>query len=360
MATILLVGTRKGLFVGRAEDDRTAWTWDPPAFPMQEIYSVAVDTRGGSPRLLAGATSPHWGPQVFRSDDLGATWTETPGGAVRFPEDTGVALERIWQLRPAPADQPGVVYAGTEPSALFRSTDGGETFELVRGLWDHPHRPTWAPGGGGQAIHTVVPHPSDEQVVTVAMSTGGVYRTEDAGDSWTPFNRGIGAEFIPGESPEFGQCVHKVAVDAGDPDRLYAQNHGGVYRSDDAGRSWQSIAAGLPVDFGFPIVAHPHRPGTVFVFPLVADIERFPPEGRPAVWRSDDAGESWSETGPGLPDEAHTVVLRDAFASDTAEPLGLYAGSRHGAVWVSADEAATWTEVRRNLPDVLCIRAAQV
>jgi hypothetical protein len=357
---LLLAGTRKGLFIGRSDPEREKWEWDEPLFPMQELYSVGIDRRGGSTRLFAGATSPHWGPQVYRSDDLGGTWEETPGGAIRFPADTGTSLERIWQLRPAPDDQPGVVYAGTEPSALFRSADRGEHFEMVRALWDHPHRPDWRPGGGGQAIHTVVPHPTDPETVTVAMSTGGVYRTSDGGESWNPFNRGIGADFVPGETPEYGQCVHKVAMDAGEPDRLYAQNHGGVFRTDDAGASWHSIAEGLPSDFGFPIVAHPRRPNTVWLFPLVADIERFPPGGKPAVWHSDDAGETWHETGPGLPPEAYTAVLRDAFVTDTADPLGLYVGTRHGSLWVSNDEGGTWSEVRSNLPDVLCVRAAVV
>lgn len=358
--TIVLVGTRKGLWIARSDDQRSAWEWGAPQFPMQEIYSVCIDDRRKVPRLLAGATSPHWGPQVYRSDNLGKTWEETPGGAIRFPEGAEASLERIWQLRPAPASQPGVVYAGTEPSALFRSEDSGESFSLVRGLWDHPHRPTWYPGGGGQAIHTVLPHPKDAAKLTVAMSTGGVYRSDDAGETWKPVNRGIGAEFIPGESPEYGQCVHKVARDAGNPDRLYAQNHGGVFRSDDAGESWVSIAEGLPGDFGFPIVAHPTRSGTVFVFPLVADIERFPPGGRPAVWRSTDAGHTWEETGPGLPAEAYTSVLRDAFVCDSAERAGLYVGTRHGSVWASNDEGSHWAEIRSNLPDVLCVRAAQI
>jgi photosystem II stability/assembly factor-like uncharacterized protein len=354
---ILLAGTRKGLFIGRSDERREQWRWDPPVFPMEEVYSVAIDDRGLAPRLLAGSTSMHYGPQVLRSDDLGRTWDQSHTGTVRFPTGLGASVERVWQLAPSPADG-DVVWAGTQPSALFRSDDRGETFALVRSLWDHPHRPEWGEGFGGQAIHTIVPHPTDPDVVTVAMSTGGVYRSTDGGASWTPHNRGITTEFLPGEPPEFGQCVHKVAADAEDPDRLYAQNHGGVFRSDDAGRSWTSISEGLPADFGFPIVAHPRRGGTIYVYPLVGGAERFPPQGRPAVWRSQDAGASWEETGPGLPQEAWTAVLRDGFSTDRAEPVGLYVGTRHGAVWSSNDEGATWSEIRANLPDVLCVRAA--
>lgn len=356
--TVLLIGTRKGLFIGRSDAARQDWSWDPPVFAMEEVYSVAIDARGPAPRLLAGTTHMVFGPRVCRSDDLGATWDESHHGTVRFPEDVGESVERVWQLQPSPAEG-GVVWAGTQPSALFRSDDRAESFSLVRSLWDHPHRPQWAAGFGGQAIHTIVPHPTDPDVVTVAMSTGGVYRSEDRGGSWVPHNHGIRVDFMPGEEPpEFGQCVHKVAADAGDPDRLYAQNHGGVFRSDDAGESWTSISEGLPADFGFPIVAHPHRPGTVYVFPLTADIERFPPGGKPAVWRSDDAGETWHETGPGLPPEAWTVVLRDAFSTDTADPAGLYVGTRHGSLWASNDEGGTWAEIRTGLPDVCVVRAA--
>ncbi|KAA1376457.1 WD40/YVTN/BNR-like repeat-containing protein [Aeromicrobium fastidiosum] len=355
--TILLAGTRKGLFIGRSDEHRSAWTWDAPTFPMEGVYSVAIDDRGDTPRLLAGATSMHYGPQVFRSDDLGRTWDESHSGTVRFPEGLGASVERVWQLQPSPADG-RVVWAGTQPSALFRSDDGGETFELVRSLWDHPHRPQWGEGFGGQAIHTVVPHPTEPDIVTVAMSTGGVYRSSDRGETWQPHNRGITTEFLPGEPPEFGQCVHKVAVDAGDPDRLYAQNHGGVFRSDDAGRSWTSIDEGLPCDFGFPIVAHPHRAGTVYVYPLLGGDQRFSPGGRPAVWRSQDAGHTWEEVATGLPPEAWTSVLRDGFSTDRADPAGLYIGTRHGAIWASNDEGSTWTEIRSNLPDVLSIRAA--
>jgi len=355
--TVLLAGTRKGLFIGRSDAAREQWHWDAPVFPMEEIYAAAVDTRGPTPRLLVGSTSWHYGPMVYRSDDLGRSWDESRTGTVRFPPDLGASVERVWQLQPSPADG-DVVWAGTQPSALFRSDDRGETFELVRSLWDHPHRTEWGEGFGGQAIHTIVPHPTDADVVTVAMSTGGVYRSDDRGATWTPHNRGITTDFLPGEAPEFGQCVHKVAVDAGDPDRLYAQNHGGVFRTDDAGRTWQSISAGLPADFGFPIVAHPHRPGTIYVYPLISGEERFSPSGKPAVWRSTDAGETWEEISHGLPPEAWTVVLRDGFSADRADPVGLYVGTRHGSVWASSDEGALWREIRTNLPDVLCVRAA--
>jgi photosystem II stability/assembly factor-like uncharacterized protein len=354
---ILLAGTRKGLFIGRSDERRVQWEWDAPVFPMEEVYSVAIDERGPSPRLLAGSTSMHYGPQVLRSDDLGRTWDRSHAGTVRFPEGLGASVERVWQIAPSPATGE-VVWAGTQPSALFRSGDRGETFELVRSLWDHPHRPEWGEGFGGQAIHTIVPHPSDADVVTIAMSTGGVYRSTDGGESWSPHNRGITTEFLPGEPPEFGQCVHKIAVDAQDPDRLYAQNHGGVFRSDDAGRSWSSISEGLPADFGFPIVAHPHRGGTIYVYPLVGGDQRFPPEGRPAVWRSTDAGETWEETGPGMPVEAWTAVLRDGFSTDREEPAGLYIGTRHGSIWASNDDGGSWSEIRANLPDVLVVRAA--
>ncbi|MGQ5264276.1 exo-alpha-sialidase [Micromonospora sp. ZYX-F-536] len=259
MATLLAIGTAKGLFLASSADGRRSWEVSGPHFPMTGVYAVAVDTRRPTPRLLAGVTSSHFGPSVATSDDLGASWDEPDHAPVAFPADTDTTLERVWQLMPAGHDEPDVVWAGAQPSALFRSTDGGRSFELVRSLWDHPHRPEWDAGFGGQAVHTVLPHPRDPARLLVAMSTGGVYRSEDAGVSWAPANTGIRAYFLPDEWPEFGQCVHKVARDGVDPDRLYAQNHHGVYRSDDDGRTWSSIADGLPSDFGFTMVSHPAR-----------------------------------------------------------------------------------------------------
>jgi hypothetical protein len=356
--TLVAIGTRKGLFLADSRDDRTGWQVEGPFFTMHAVYAAGFDTRPERPRILVGAASDHWGPSVSYSDDLGASWQEAEQGAIRFPEKADATLAQVWQLQPAGPEQPGVVYAGTEPSALFRSTDGGVTFELVEGLWEHPHRPTWQPGGGGQCLHTVVPDPRDPAVVLVAMSTGGVYRTADGGTTWEPSNTGIEARFQPDRFPEYGQCVHKVSRSPVRPDRLYLQNHGGVYRSDDGGTSWTSIGESLPADFGFPIVAHPSRESTAYVFPLVADVERLPAGRRCRVYRTDDAGETWRELGAGLPaGEHYGTVLRDAMTTDGGDPAGLYFGNRNGEVFVSRDEGESWQLLADHLPDVLCVRA---
>lgn len=368
MADVLLaVGTRKGLFLARRAVGKRAeagWEFTGPHFNAQAIYSVGIDTRGsGTPRLLVGGDSAHWGPSVFHSDDLGATWTEPKALPVKYPPDTGASLERVWQLQPGGADEPGVVYAGTEPGGLFRSEDGGESFELVRSLWEHPTRKEWAPGGGGLGLHTVLVDPRDSRSVTVAVSTGGAYRTDDGGGSWEPCNRGVSAVFLPESRryPEYGQCVHKVARDAENPDRLYLQNHWGVFRSDDNAAKWTSIGDTLPSDFGFPVVAHPRRGGVAYVFPLNADADRVPAEHRCHVHRTEDAGATWQELGEGLPADAHYgPVLRDALCTDDADPAGVYFGNRNGEMYASADDGETWQQLASHLPDVLCVRSAVI
>lgn len=355
--TLLAIGTRKGLWLATSPDRKT-WTLTGPYFLMNEIPSIAIDTRGGQMRLLAGIRSEHWGPTVVRSDDLGATWSEPENGAIRFDPQDETALERVWQLRPDSEERPGVVWAGCEPISVWKSTDGGESFELNRGLWDHPHREHWGAGAGGGAAHSILPSPSDPNTVHIAISAAGVYRTEDGGLTWQPRNTGISAYFMPDPNPEFGQCVHKIARDAEDPLRLYAQNHHGVYRSDDGGDSWVSIADGLPADFGFVMLAHPRRGGTVWVIPLKADGERIPPEGKPAVYRTNDAGSTWMRLDAGLPDHDYNSVLRDAATLDTADPVGVYFGTRAGEVYVSDDEGDHFNLAAANLPDVLCVRAA--
>ncbi|MGW1493324.1 WD40/YVTN/BNR-like repeat-containing protein [Streptomyces sp. NBC_00191] len=353
---LLTVGTRKGLFIGRRRGG--TWEFDGPHFNAQAVYSIGIDTRRSVPRLLVGGDSAHWGPSVFHSDDLGATWIEPPKPAVKFPKDTGASLERVWQLHPAGPSTPDVVYAGTEPAALFRSDDGGETFELVRPLWEHPSRSQWVPGGGGEAVHTVVTDRRDPESVTVAVSTAGVFRSKDGGASWAPSNQGVSAVFLPDPDPEFGQCVHKIAQDAGDLDRLYLQNHWGVYRSDDGGAKWTDIGEGLPSDFGFAVAAHPHRPGTAYVFPITADADRVPAGRRCRVYRTNDAGSTWEALAAGLPEGDHFgTVLRDALCTDDADPAGVYFGNRNGEVYASADDGDSWQLLASHLPDVLCVRA---
>ncbi len=355
-----MIGTRKGLWIGRSDEAREEWDFTGPHHDMEEVYSCLVDTRGAEPRLLVGASSSWFGPQVRTSQDLGETWQETPGGAIRFPEGSGASLERIWQL--VPGAEPGVLYAGTEPGAIWRSTDDGATFALEEALWNHPHRAEWGAGFGGQAFHTILPHPTDPASITAAISTGGVYQTKDGGASWEARSQGIRADFMPEDQrfSAYGQCVHKVTRHPSRPERLYLQNHGGVYRSDDEAATWTAVDEGLPADFGFSIVVHPHEPDTIFVFPISGGDGRYPPGGRARVWRSRDAGETWTESRSGLPDDFYVAVMRDAMCVDTHSTAGLYLGARNGTVWGSTDDAETWRPIVANLPDVLVVRSAAI
>jgi photosystem II stability/assembly factor-like uncharacterized protein len=357
---LLAVGTKKGLFLGWSTD-RLTWDWEGPHQSMAAIAALAIDTRRTPTRLLVGGRNEHFGPAVFTSDDFGTSWVENATGSPTFPPDAGADVEQIWQLQPGPASRPNEMWAGVEPSALFRSTDGGETFTLVRSLWDHPHRADWRPGAGGQRLHTVLPHPEDAERVLVAMSTGGVYGTEDGGKTWNPSNRGVTAPFMPDPLPEYGQCVHKVVRDTEDPELLMLQNHGGVFRSDDGGSTWESVEEGLPANFGFGLTRTPGHDGAFYSFPLSADMSRFPVAGRAGVYRSVDGGRAWADSSKGLPDAGfHTIVLRDAMTTDDTDPSGIYFGTRSGEVWGSADDGQTWNQLVTHLPDVLCVRAAVV
>ena len=348
----IAIGTRKGLWLAHGGED--GWSVSQPLQVMAEFSSVAWMPRGdGTPRLLAGARSWFWGPSVLASDDDGATWSDPEHRAVAFPEGSDAAVERIWTIAPDPRED-DVVWAGCEPHSLWRSADGGRSFELNAGLWDHPHRPQWLPGGGGAAIHTIVPRADGSMLV--AMSTGGVYRSADSHGDWVPANKGIKVDFQPDPYPEFGQCVHRIAVDAADPRRVYAQNHGGVFRSDDSGDSWVSIAGGLPADFGFMVLAHPSQGSTAWVVPIDAET-MFPPQGELQLARTDDAGATWTRSGTGLPDHHYASVLRDAahvIEHDGDAALAL--GTRNGAVFASLDGGGTFTEVVHGLPDVLSVR----
>ena len=358
---VVLLGTTKGLFALSAGPKRSTWKLAGPWFRGEEINAAVLDCRGGRRRLLVGATSSHFGPSVYRSDDLGASWIEPEPGTLGFPAHTGAAVARIWQLQPAMDSQPDVVYAGVDPAALFRSDDGGETFRLDEGLWDHEHRAQWQPGGGGLCLHTVVPDPAGGPRLGVAVSSAGFYRTMD-GVHWEAANSGIRAPFLPEPTPAFGQCVHKVDRHPSEPDTLYVQHHWGVYRSEDFGGQWREVGAdSLPSTFGFPIVVDPNQPGTAYVLPLTSDAFRCTPDGRFRVFRTTDGGDSWQSLDNGLPqDNAWLTVLRDGFTTDSLAPAGLYVGTRTGEVFGSPDAGESWRELARHLPPVVCVKTAVV
>lgn len=360
---VVFVGTAKGAFLFRsAADDRRTFELAGPWFQGEPVYAVAYDGRVGRQRLFAATSSLHWGPNLRSSDDFGASWTSPESTPVRFPEGTD-DLKQIWQIALGAESEPDVLFCGVEPAALFRSDDAGGTWSLVDGLFQHPHRKRWEPGGGGLCLHTVVPHPADPDRMLVAISTGGVYRTTDGGASWAPANQGVRAQFLPEENryPEFGQCVHKVATHPSNPERLFLQNHWGLYRSDDYADSWHDVARDVPSDFGFAMVVHPHDADTVYIVPLESDEFRCTPEARLRVYRTRDAGESWHALTDGLPQEnAYETVLRDAMDTDSCERAGIYFGTRSGKVFASSDDGETWQALAEGLPPVLCLRAAIV
>ncbi len=358
---LVLVGTMKGAFLMHSSGARARWETGGPYFPGHSVYSMAYDARAGRRRLWGSTGSMHWGAVLRSSDDFGRTWTHPETANVRFPAESGVSLKQIWQIRPGRADEPDTLYCGVEPAALFESHDAGATWSLNRGLFDHPHRPMWQPGGGGLCLHTIVPDPADRRRITVAISTGGVYRSDDGGRSWQVKNKGVRADFLPDKYPEFGQCVHKVVLHPSRPERMFLQNHWGLYRSDDAGDSWRDIANGVPSDFGFAMVMHPHDPDTVYILPLESDEFRCTPDGKLRVYRTRDAGASWEPLTRGLPQkDALETVLRDAMAADPLNPAGIYFGTRSGQLWGSNDGGASWSLIRSGLPPIVCVKAVVV
>ena len=357
---LLLVGTMKGAFLLRSDAARREWDVGGPYFPGSAVYAMAYDARNGRRRIWAGPNSMHWGGLLRCSDDFGRSWTNPEEANVKFPEAAGVTLKQIWQIAPGREKEADTLYCGVEPAAVFVSRDAGATWSLNDGLWNHPHRPRWEPGGGGLCLHTILLDPSDLDRIRVAISTGGMYVSEDGGESWRASNQGVRADFLPDKYPEFGQCVHKVVQAKTSPDRMFLQNHWGLYRSDDRGESWTDIANGVPSDFGFGLAAHHRDADTAWIVPLESDEFRCTPEGKLRVYRTRDAGGTWQPLSDGLPqDGAYETVLRDALATDTLDSVGVYFGTRSGKVYGSPNEGDTWSELVDGLPPVISVKVAR-
>jgi hypothetical protein len=353
--SMLLVGTKKGGFV--LQGDRGGDRWDIRG-PLCETWPIFdMNWEPGEGAIYAGGGNAWYGAAVWRSTDLGKSWTHSSDGLTYGDGDGEGAdkLATVWNVTPFD----GVIYAGVEPAGLFRSEDRGQTWQHVEGLRRHPSRPEWQPGAGGLCLHTIVPHPTDRDHVWVAISAVGTFETRDGGENWQTRNKGVRVEFGPEKFPDFGQCVHKMVMAAGQPDRLYQQNHSGVYRSDDGGANWEEITSGLPSDFGFPMVRHPRDPETVFVIPHNGpELGRYVPDGRAAVWRTRDAGSTWTRLGKGLPQEhAYIGVLREAMAIDSGDPAAIYFGTSTGEIYASADEGDSWRPIAAHLPPVFSVEA---
>jgi photosystem II stability/assembly factor-like uncharacterized protein len=353
--TELLVGTKKGLFVlegrpgGPFEVTARAFPGEPVDFAMRDRRSR---------RLLATATSPFYGPKIFHADDPAGEWQQAEG--VALPEGGDQALERIWVM--APGEDEGTLYAGGDPGVLFESFDGGLTWAINQGLWSQPSRGKWQPGGGGLCLHSIATWPGDPDRLAVAISAAGMWLSEDRGQTWRRGNQGLAPSYLPEgalQDENAGLCVHHVERAPARPERLFMQFHGGVYRSDDAGESWVDIGAGLPSDFGFPLMIDPADPDSAYVIPLTADMDRVTPEARVRVYETRDGGSSWAPRGAGLPSEqAYLTVLRQAFHRTGQGPeLELYFGATSGELFGSADAGASWFTVASHLPPVFSVVA---
>lgn len=387
-AVRVLVGTKKGAFILTSDGKRKKWNVSGPQFGGWEVYHVK-----GSPvdpnRIYASQTSSWFGQIIQRSADGGKTWhqpgtppgepTTAPDGSPKgesnkFVYDTSSKtgkpltthqwydgtqhpweFKRVWHLEPSLTDS-DTVYAGVEDAALFRSTDGAKTWHELSGLRGHGTGPQWTPGAGGMCLHTVLLDPSDPRRIYIAISAAGVFRSNDAGKTWKPINRGLKSQYIPDPDAEVGHCVHRIAMHPSRPNVLFMQKHWDVMRSDDAGDSWHEVSGNLPTDFGFPIEVHAHEPETVYVVPIKSDAEHYTAEGKLRVYRSRTGGNEWEALTKGLPQrDCYVNVLRDAMAVDSLDSCGVYFGTTGGQVYVSTDGGDRWEAIVHDLPAVLSV-----
>jgi photosystem II stability/assembly factor-like uncharacterized protein len=360
----VLVGTRKGAFVLTSDAKREQWDVSGPHFAGWEIYHVK-----GSPadpnRLYASQSSSWFGQLIQRSNDGGKTWEPMDNkfvydgvpGTHQWYDGTPHPWEfkRVWHLEPSLTD-PDTVYAGVEDAALFRTIDGGKTWGELSGLRGHGSGPHWAPGAGGMCLHTILLDPSVPGRIFIAISAAGAFRSDDAGETWRPVNRGLKSQHIPDPEAEVGHCVHRIAMHPSRPNVLFMQKHWDVMRSNDAGDSWNEVSGNLPTDFGFAIDVHAHEPETIYVVPIKSDSEHFPPDGKLRVYRSRTGGNEWEALTKGLPQsDCYVNVLRDAMAVDTLDSCGVYFGTTGGQVYASTDAGDNWAPIVRDLPPVLSV-----
>ncbi len=360
----VLVGTRKGAFVLSSDGKRKDWTVDGPHFPGWEMYHLK-----GSPadpdRIYASQSTGWHGQVIQRSDDGGKSWNPV-GNEFAYDGVTGThqwydgtphpwEFARVWHLEPSHTD-PDVVLAGVEDAALFRSSDGGQSWQELSGLRGHGSGPHWQPGAGGMCLHTIIVDPRDAERMYVAISAAGAFRTTDGGKTWQPINRGLKSQGIPDAEAEVGHCVHRIAMHPQRPEVLFMQKHWDVMRSDDGGDSWHEVSGNLPTDFGFPIDVHAHEPDTIYVVPITSDMHHFPPEGKLRVYRSRTGGNEWEALTEGLPQkDCYVNVLRDAMSIDSLDECGVYFGTTGGQVYASGDAGNTWNAIVRDLPAVLSV-----
>lgn len=362
MSTVrVLVGTRKGAFVLTSDENRSRWQVDGPHFGGWEVFHVKASPV--DPNRIYAAQSLEWFGQVIqRSDDGGKTW-EKVGSEFEYEGEVGQhqwydgsmrnwVFKRVWHLEPSLTD-PDTVYAGVEDAAIFKSTDGGQSWKELPGLRQHGTGPQWQPGAGGMCLHTILLDPINEGRIYAAVSAAGAFRSDDDGQTWKTITKGLSSKYIPDPTAEVGHCVHRIAFHDSNPDRLFMQKHWDVMRTDNAGESWEKISGNLPSDFGFPVEVNSQEPDTVYVIPLTSDSERFPVEGKLRVYRSKTGGDAWEPLTNGLPQEdCYVNILRDATCVDSLDPCGVYFGTTGGQVYCSPDGGDHWQTIVRDLPSV--------
>ena len=351
---LVLVGTKKGLFIYTSDAERREWSVTGPHLPGHAIFHAIIDPRSG--RLFAAANDNIYGPQVNHTDDLGETW-HTSDSEPRYRESDGLTVEQVWHIEPGRASEPGVVYAGVAPAGLFRSDDNGSTWTGIDSLNFHPTREAWVPGLGGLCLHSILHDPERENRMYVAISAAGVFRTDDGGATWEVKTSGVIPE-VPDTKYGLGRCPHRIVFDAADSQVMYLHSHSGVYRSIDAGENWIDANSNKQPVFGFVLSSHPFRSGTLYALPLVGAEFRVVKDGKFAVWRTADGGESWEPLTNGLPQEnAYLASMREGMSVDSADPLGIYVGTNTGQVFYSRDEGEQWHTLADMLPPVLSVEA---